>query len=223
VTGVFVQGDGTYQYQPTPTQAHTSDTLTEGGFAQFGIANKLLDPQIAATDYFRIRGGETEATIGYNAATFVAEWIPHYKFNNEFAFGYARYLGALGYTFSPEVMVQYDEFLNGSSKPALFSSDNRALRVGPQIVLTSWIQSPDGISPELAKIIDAMSAMLTFHESWDTYTDKNYRWVLASLSYNVAAPNNSGAFGVTVSYGYGNSEVTGALTSQAKLGFSYKY
>jgi hypothetical protein len=223
VAGGFVQADGTYQFQPTATQARTSDTLTEGGFIQYGGSNIFLEPKIQAVDLFRLRAGETEATVGYDAATVVGEWLPLYAFNATYAFGYARPLGPLLYIFAPEVMVQYDHFLNGLSKPALFSSNNDALRVGPQVVLTTWLPAPAGMPPTLADVINKTTAILTFHESWDAYTSKNYRWVLASLNYTVPAPNKTGSFGVTLSYGYGNSEITGALTSQAKIGFTYKY
>jgi hypothetical protein len=72
--GPYVQANVTYQFQPTPSQAWTSDTITSGVFTQFAIDH----PTDKYFDYFRLRAGETDASIGSRSATFVGEWIPVY-------------------------------------------------------------------------------------------------------------------------------------------------
>jgi hypothetical protein len=213
--GLFVQGDVTYQFQPTPKQTRTSDTVTSGAFTQFAIGNSIL--RNGAEDYFRIRGGETDASSGSRSATFVGEWIPVYQPG----IGLQKSFGNLTYVFSPELMVQYDEFLGGPNKAALFFAQDRALRVGPELVLQSWLTPPDGTAPFLKGLLSATSSSITFHEAWDAYTGRNYMWVAASLTYTFEALNSH--FGISAGYGYGNSEATGTLTNQVKLGLSAKF
>ena len=209
--GVFVQGDLTYQFQPTHTQAWTSDTVTSGAFAQFGFANSKIE---TGFDYFRIRGGEIDASTGSRSMTFVGEWLPSYGP----LIGKQRDFGLITVYPSPEVMVQYDDFLGGANKPALFSSHDSALRIGPQLLVQSWFTKPNGKEPFPDDWLYKISSLITLHEAVDAYTGRNYRWAAVSLTYNIAE-----YLGVSASYGYGNSEQTGALTSQAKLGLSGKF
>jgi hypothetical protein len=213
--GLFVQANVTHQFQPTATQAPNSDTVTGGAFTQFAIGNAIL--REGAEDFFRIRGGEVNASAGSRSAAFVGEWIPVYRSG----IGLQKQLGNVTYVFSPELMVQYDEFLGGTNKAPLFFARNNALRVGPQLGLQSWFTAPDGTAPFLKNLLSATSSLITFHESWDTYTSRNYRWLSASVTYTFAALN--GHFGISASYGYGNLEASGTQASQAKLGLSAKF
>src|ERR1700722_11276419 len=49
--GAYIQGDDTYQFQPTSTQAWNGYTVTPGGFAEIDLRNNLAH----GTDAFRIR------------------------------------------------------------------------------------------------------------------------------------------------------------------------
>jgi hypothetical protein len=219
--GVFVQGDGTAQFQPTATQSTTSETVTGGAFTQLAVANHLVGIG-GALDVFRLRGGEMDASVGSRSATFVGEWIPIYM--EGVGLPKTAQWGASGkfiYTVSPELMVQYDQFLNGTTKPSLFFAHNDALRVGPELVIQSFVEAPNNLPKEWKDFLNALSSTVTLHESWDSYTGKNYEWFMASLTYTFKTVEGY-AFGVSASYGYGNSEATGALTNQVKLGFSFK-
>jgi hypothetical protein len=210
-TGVFVQGDLTYQFQPTPKQAWTSDTITSGAFAQFTFANQKIE---TGFDSFRVRGGEIDASTGSRSMTFVGEWLPSYIP----LIGKQKDFGLITVYPAPEVMVQYDDFLGGVNKPALFSARDSALRIGPQLLLQSWFTKPDGKGPFPNDWLYKITSLVTLHEAWDAYTGRYYRWTAVSLTYNVAE-----YFGVSASYGYGNSEQTGALMNQVKLGLSGKW
>jgi hypothetical protein len=214
--GVFVQANVTHQFQPMATQASNSDTVTSGAFTQFAFAN-LFNAKM--TDFFRLRGGETDASTGSRSATFVGEWIPQYAVG----LGSQADLGLITVWPAPELMVQYDNFLGGLSKAPLFFARDDALRLGPQLVLTSWF-TPNKLPSALKWLYD-LKSLITFHESWDIYTGRNYRWVQTSLTYDFTEflEDKTWKLGVTASYGYGNLEATGTATSQAKLGLSIKH
>jgi hypothetical protein len=123
-------------------------------------------------------------------------------------------------------MVQYDDFLGGITRPALFFARDDALRIGPELVLSSWF-TKEKLLPAFAWLSN-LSSLITFHEAWDVYTSRNYKWAQASLTYDIKELNalfqdKTWHIGVTASYGYGNSETTGTLMSQAKLGLSIKH
>jgi hypothetical protein len=127
--------------------------------------------------------------------------------------------------FFPELMVQYDHFEGGPNKYVLFALNNEAMRVGPEAVLYLF---PNGgrlapcVGQQFADYLSNVSILATFHEEWDTYTGRNFYWAAVSTTYTFAAFVDK-SFGVTVSYGYGNSETTGNLTNQVKLGFSAEW
>jgi len=217
--GLFVQEDATYLFQPTATQSKTSDTITSGAYTQIALRDPFL--RYGAEDLFRFRGGQVDGSTGTYYSTFVGEWIPAYgpKYGN---IGTVTDAGKnILYVFAPELMVQYDQLEGGPNKYLLFSSRNQDLRIGPEAVLQAW-STPSPSTPEpLKTFLAGTSTLITFHESWDSYTGRNFMWAAASITYTFDAL--SGHFGVSASYGYGNSETTGNLTNQVKLGLSAKF
>jgi hypothetical protein len=73
----------------------------------------------------------------------------------------------------------------------------------------------------MADFLSKASALLSYHVAWDAYTGTNYYYAAASLTYTFDA--FGGHLGISASYGYGNSETTGNLTNQVKLGLSGKF
>jgi hypothetical protein len=73
--GPFLQGDDTYQFEPSKSQTHNGDTPTAGGFGEIAFFNPFLQEGI---DDFRIRDGEGFASTGTRSNSFVGEWIPTY-------------------------------------------------------------------------------------------------------------------------------------------------
>jgi hypothetical protein len=53
--GPFIQGDGTNQFEMTGSPNKSTDTITAGGVAEFGIRQYFGDQ--AADSYFRVHGG----------------------------------------------------------------------------------------------------------------------------------------------------------------------
>jgi hypothetical protein len=218
--GTYVQGDDTYQFQPTKTQADNGYTLTPGVFAEFALVNQF----VSGIDNFRIRDGEALASTGGRSNSVVGEWIPAYLLARYAAFGVPQQFGTtkLSYTFSPELMVQYDHFDGGPKTAALFASRNDALRIGPQFLLIFKFDSAPAVGLDF---LTRFALQITNHESWDQFTGKEYSWTATSVTYTFPplkgwpnAPN----FGLSASYGFGNSEATGNLTKQVKIGLAAK-
>jgi len=138
--GPFVQGDDTYQFEPSKSQTPNGDTITAGGFGEVASKNPFAR-SVGGIDDFRIRGGEVLGSTRTTSDSLVGEYIPSYQFPRPFTIGNTAEIGdtPLLYTFSPEVMVQYDLLESGPNKYMLFSSKNEALRVGPEVVFNLYV------------------------------------------------------------------------------------
>jgi hypothetical protein len=220
--GAYLQADDSYQFEPTKTQTYNGDTLTSGGFTEFSFNNPLING-IHEIDDFRFRGGETFGSAGITSTTFVGEWIPSYTLGPVLIAIPERIPNtALWATISPELMVQYDQLDSGPNKYTIFAARDEALRIGPQVMLTLNVQEdelPAALPKSWRSFIASTSATITNHESWDSYIGKEYSWTMVAFTYtNPDMPN----FGVTATYGYGNSEATGIKTNQVKLGLALK-
>jgi hypothetical protein len=230
--GPLIQADYTFQFDPTPKQATTSNTVTAGAFAQMAFGSPFVP---AGFDNFRFRGGEVNGSTGTYFTTFVAEWIPVY--------GGPLYIGAaiptglshLSLFFSPELMIQYDQLNGGPNTYLLLSTKSQDLRIGPQAVFQVSVPQVYADDPFWSRFAP-FSALVSYHASWDSYSGSNYSWTSASVTYtldvktlasalllNVDPKKVTGHFGITGSYGYGNSETTGNKTNQVKLGLSAKF
>ncbi|WP_426436028.1 hypothetical protein [Bradyrhizobium genosp. P] len=234
--GVYTQGDDTYQFQPTSTQAYNGYTLTPGGFAEVVLVNPVFG---YGSDDFRIRDGEAIASTGTRSNSFVGEWIPSYRLGNQLQLALPTQLGSapIMYTFTPELMVQHDQFDSGPKTASLFASRNQALRIGPQfqLILTpdshvsdflTGVGQPGNLAPgDLASMLQRLSLTLTNHESWDQYTGREFSWSSIALGYTFAPwlqfPN-APSFGLSASFGVGNSEATGNYMKQFKIGLAAK-
>jgi hypothetical protein len=228
----YIQGNDTYQFDPTKSQAHNGDTLTAGGFVEAAFYDPFTT-KVQGIDDIRFRGGETTSSTRTTSNSFVGEWIPSYVLRKTFNIpniGLPNPVGETGlyYTISPELMVQYDQFESGPNTALIFSSRLEALRIGPQIALLLNIDEKGQVlksfSPEVRGFLANTSALITNHESWDVYTGKEYSWTLVSLSYTFPGYQGQPShFGVTASYGYGNAEVSGNKTNQLKIGLAAKW
>ena len=224
--GAYIQADDTYQFQPTSKQLQNGNTLTPGGFAEVVLVNQVFG---YGWDDFRIRGGEAIVNTGTRSDTFVGEWIPTYRLGHQIQLALPTQLGSapISYTFTPELMVQYDHFDGGPKTALLFASRNEALRVGPQfqLILTPDTHISSFVSADWASILQRVSLILTNHESWDQYTGKEYSWSAVALSYTfppwLKFPN-APSFGLSASFGAGNSEGSGNYTKQFKIGLAAK-
>ncbi|HEX4409001.1 MAG TPA: hypothetical protein VH206_09525 [Xanthobacteraceae bacterium] len=222
--GPFVQGNNTYQFEPTKTQTHNGYTVTTGGYGEIAFADAFTRG-VQGIDDFRFRGGEVEANTGTTSESIVAEWIPSYALGRPWNIGLPNQLGAtaLSYTPTPELMIQYDRLLSGPNKFTIFSTRNEAFRIGPQISLKLTLDEsalPSAMPPWLKSFLGHTSALITNHESWDAYTNKEYSWTSVSFTYTL--PDFS-HFGITASYGYGNLEQNGNKGNQVKLGLAAKF
>jgi hypothetical protein len=221
---VFVQTDGMYVFQPTPGQGPTSDTITSGAFTQVNFTDPFFR---GAQDAFRFRGGQVDGSNGIYYTTFVGEWFPVYSkaLGGPANFGTESQEGkVLRYVFSPELMMQYDQLEGGPNKYALFASRHEDLRIGPQAALQIWAENsnlPVGLPAPLASFLGNTSALITYHVAWDSYTGRNFSYAAASVTYTF--PAFGGHLGVSAAYAYGDSETTGNLTNQVKLGLSGKF
>jgi hypothetical protein len=219
--GAFVQGNNTYQFQPTATQARDGYTVTPGGFVEFDLFNSL--PRFGGIDAFRFRGGQAMASTGTTSDSFVAEWIPTYD-TGFLLTNQAVPIGKTGllFTFAPELMVQYDHFDGGTKTAAIFSDHNEALRIGPQFLMILNFERT--YLPKNLQFLTSCSFQLTNHESWDQNSGKEYTWTAAAFNYTFPSFSNPNLphFGLTASYGVGNSEATGNQTKQVKLGLAAK-
>jgi hypothetical protein len=226
--GAYVQGNDTYQFQPTSTQQYNGDTVTPGAYGEIALRNPINE--LHGFDNFRLHGGEAFASTGTRSDSLVAEWIPAYSIARYLSPGEPQRIGTspLSYVFSPELMVQYDHFEGGPKTATLFSSRFDALRVGPQFVLQ--LRPNEKITSVAGGDFFAGSSLVfTNHESWDEYTGKEYMWTSVAWNYTfkqVAVfglpADLSPHFGLSVSYGFGNSEQTGNLTKQFKIGLAAK-
>jgi hypothetical protein len=69
--------------------------------------------------------------------------------------------------------------------------------------------------------------ILRNHESWDQYTGKEtkeYVWTAVSFNYTFPGLDRPPShFGLSASYGFGNSDASRSLSRQAKLGLAVKF
>ncbi|WP_426424172.1 hypothetical protein [Bradyrhizobium genosp. A] len=220
--GAYVQGNDTYQFDPTRTQAINGDSVTPGAFGEVFFT----DPSGLLIHDLRVRGGEIVSSTGTRSDTVVAEWFPTYHSDN-FRYGNIGLpveigSSALWYTFSPEIMVQYDRYETGPNGAAIFSSRDDAARIGPQLVFLFSIDKNS--LPKGAEFIGNMSLQVTTHESWDTLSHRGYTWSSLALNYTIPGTNKQPShFGLSATYGLGNAEGSGNKTSQIKLGLTAKY
>jgi hypothetical protein len=225
--GLFVQGNDTYQFDPTKSQSWNGDIVTTGGFGEISF----IDPfESKVTEDFRLRGGEVLSSTGITSDAFVGEWLPAAAIGGGLNVGLPNRLPgtALFYTVTPELMVQYDRLESGPNSYLLFSNRNEALRFGPQVALQLSFEKayiPYSVPNWVRDFLGSITALITNHESWDTYSSKQYSWTSASLSYSFAENPSQilSHFGITLSYGYGNAEATGNKTNQVKLGLAAKF
>jgi hypothetical protein len=221
--GPYLQGDNTYQFEPTKSQAHNGYTPTPGGFVEVALNSPF---GFTGNDDFRFRDGEAFASTNTNSNSFVGEWMPNYNFGNYRNIGFANEIGVTGiyYIPAPELMVQYDRLDAGTSKNLIFSTRNESLRIGPQLSVQFLLDKnkiPDG---PLYNFLSGSSVTVTNHESWDDYSGREYSWTQVAITYTAPAPpGDQLRFGATASYGYGNSEATGNKTNQVKVGLAVKY
>lgn len=221
--GTYVQLDDTMQLEPTKTQQKNGDTITPGAVAEAAVLNPIL----SGYDTFRIRGGAGFASTWTTSETMVGEWIPSYflkGLNDKLPdIGIPDRLWILDYVLTPELMIQYDSLVRGTSANTIFSSRAEALRIGPQVVLKLGFDEDllDKIEMNkgLKTTLKNLSATLTNHESWDVYTNKYYTWNAISVTYTIPQFQ---AIGITATYGNGNAEATGNQTNQFKIGVSLK-
>lgn len=225
VAGPYLQGDGTYQFASASTPIKRSDTVTEGGFLQFGFRDGFIDP--SSQEYFRFRGGEAEATTGIKTTDFVAEWVPRATLNfwgckvgiykpTELPCGTEPFI-SVKYLFTPELMIQSDHLDDGPRKYLLFAHKTSDLRIGPQLSLA--------VSPYYAlpcnsweQFANKWTLSTVYHLATETMAGRGYAWVQTSLTYNALD-----FLGVSVSYGAGNSETSGNVTSEIKIGLTLKH
>ncbi len=219
----YLQGTGTYQFQSPSAASQTTDTVTPGGFVEVG----LKDPFIAlARDYFRVHAGEQYGSSGISSTSVVGEWLPVYgNVFQQFAVGTPSYIPfafskpIVDYLFAPELMVQHDTLQIGPQKYLLFSTNNQAVRIGPEAVLKLWLDQTT-VPLALQTAAQRTTLSVTYHASWDTYSGRNYSWLQTVFTYNL---NDDGNIAASASFGYGNSETTANMTSQIKLGLAGKY
>lgn len=215
--GPYIQGSEMYQFKSATTPSKSVDALTAGGFTEFGFENPF-DP--LAADYFRLRGGEAFGNSGIGWNTFVGEWIPVYGGPLKIGTSYFIPRTILGFQYSPEVMLQYDQLQYGPMKYLLFSTNSDALRIGPEVVLKLFLDARNISNPTLHMIADQTTLSITYHASWDAYSGRDYSWLQSTLTYNL---DPDGHIALSASYGYGNSEMTANMTSQLKLGLAGKF
>jgi hypothetical protein len=234
--GAYVQGDDTYQFQPTSTQSWNGYAMTPGLFGEVDLANTLGN---GGVDALRVHGGQVIGSTGTRYYSIVGEWIP----TDDLGFvqlneAMPLFNNHLLYTFAPEIMAQYDQFDVGPKTPALFLTNNEAFRIGPEVLMIFRFQQ--GWLPKGLAALENMSLQATNHESWDQYTGKEYVWTAFALNYTFTQVNSPGlppdkqktdvsrplnltpSFGLSLSYGFGNSETTGNQTRQVKLGLAVK-
>jgi hypothetical protein len=94
-----------YQFESSTKHSKTVDTLTAGGYVEFGFDNPFIS---GAANYYRIRGGEQFGNSGVGSNTFVGEWLPVYE---KLHIGTPYFIPDTIFCFqcSPELMVQYDQ------------------------------------------------------------------------------------------------------------------
>jgi hypothetical protein len=216
VFGPYLQGNEMYQFESSTKPSKTVDTLTAGGYVEFGFDNPFI-PQ--AANYYRIRGGEQFGNSGIGSNTFVSEWLPVYE---TLHIGTPYFIPGtiFGFQCSPELMAQYDQLEYGPNKYLLFSKDNDAFRIGPEVVLKLFLDPRLVLDEPFHAIAEHASVSITYHASWDTYSGRDYSWLQTTLTYNL---NDAGNFALSASYGYGNAEATANMTSQIKVGLAAKY
>lgn len=211
--GLYIQGDGTHNFKTPTALAKSSDAITMGGFFQWGVH----DPVGSGNDYFRVRGGFSDGSSGTQSTTAVGEWIPSYgETQPHAAFGYQPIFMQV----IPELMVQFDHLNGGPNTYQLFADHRDALRVGPQINIKFW-GVPFFIKNDfLRDVVAPMTLSLTYHAAADLFSGRASYSTQEVFTYNFGKHNN---FGVSLSYGYGDSEATGNRISQIKIGFAAKF
>ena len=225
VFGPYIQADGSYQFKSQSSPFKETGTLIEGGFVQV----QYNPPGTADNEYFRLRGGPEQSSSGIDTTTIVGEWLPTTSPLSAIPLGEPKDVGHVTFVLSPELMFQYDQLSEGPRKFLLFSSGDSAFRIGPQISLWLYPKTCTPTAPEPRRcdgydypsedsFWGRVSVNFIGHISDDTASGRQYAWGLATLNFTVT-PN----FGLSASYGIGNSEATANRTSQIKLGLSAKF
>lgn len=220
VTGVYVQGDGTYNFDTATLPSKRSDSVTYGAFVQAGFDSPIF---AGVQDYVRLRAGYNDGSLGTTSISAVGEWAPYFHALRP------RELGDSGLMLSPtpELMVEYDHFNDGSRSARLFQVHDDALRIGPQINVKLFLRSDQGHAAcdpahPFADVLHCWSASLTYHVADDTYTGRGYYATQEVLNYNLTSADGV-TFGLSAGYTYGNSETSGNPSSQFKIGLSVKH
>jgi hypothetical protein len=179
--------------------AKNIDILAAGGALELGWHN----PGSGIQNYLQVRGGVVTDNIDSTTiANATAAWIP---VNNAYYIHRPRELpfGYLGYSFDPQVLVQFASTTD-TSKPLLFTSRGQALRIGPQLSLLLFpFQENDDFWSRV-------HANLTFHWWYEALYGAQNHWLKASATYDLDKNRN---FGLTFSYQEGQNEETGKSTN----------
>ena len=208
----FVQLDGTNQFATTSFPAADTDTIEGGGLVELGVTNPG-----GGESFFRFRDGEVYAPTGVVSNSFVGEWLPTFLLPY---YSIPRPLGPFQVRLDSEVMVQYDHLDKGQNSYLLFSQNTSAVRIGPQISMWTAV-APLLIYPKPLRDFFATTFFTaSYHVSDDVRTGREYSWALMTLTHNLQP---DGKYGISVSYGIGNSETTGNKTEQFKIGLSGKF
>ncbi|MGO9328505.1 MAG: hypothetical protein ACLQJ0_10360 [Steroidobacteraceae bacterium] len=208
----FVQLDGTNQFATSSFPAADTDTIEGGGLVELGVTNPG-----GGESFFRLRDGEVFAPTGIVSNSFVGEWLPTFLLPY---FSVPQPLGPFQVRFDSEVMAQYDHLDKGPNTYLLFSQNNSAVRIGPQISMWAGIPGLLTYPQPWRDFLSATFFSASYHVSDDVRTGREYSWALMTLTHNL---QSDGKYGISVSYGIGNSETTGNKTEQFKIGLSGKF
>lgn len=213
--GVFAKSSGVYVtanrvFNSSPAQVKgDSDKIAFGGVGEIGVQTLH-----AGTHYFRVRGGAVEDRLkNTSSANVTAEWIPVYsdgviRIHRPFpVFG-----GIASVRFDPTLLVQYN-VVTGKNQLLDFNGQTQAMRVGPQLGLHVFpIAEPDSFWSRV-------SADVTYHWAYETFSRKGISWLDSSITYNI---DPDGQFGITASYRKGRDEDTGTVTDIYKIALTGK-
>jgi hypothetical protein len=185
-----------------------TDTQTYGGTAELASGNFLgID---TFTEFTRVSlGGVQDNIKDTSDISGTANFIPVYApllIHWPHAIQTSATTDFL-FRFDPSFVVQYDS-VEGKNQILLFSNQTKSLRIGPQVGL--WSVPFDGV-PSLENLI----ADITYHWAVETYSQQDFHWFEADLTYKINAN-----FGVTASYQNGKNENTGARTNEYLISLS---
>jgi hypothetical protein len=206
-----------------------SQIETYGASLEFGLDIGGSGEKYFNQQFWRISASSVnDVAKNKEIAHVSAEWIPIYRFTDNFCIGLScglipvSQLGAgpqIIYKLNPEIRTLYDRAQDDGDH-IFFSNEEDAIRIGPEVTLLMKLFGPGLVIWEDYFDLSKFLFKTTYSWDYETNSGRDFSWLDTSLTYNLG---KSGHLGLTASYQNGYSQDVGERTEVGKLSLTGKY